>query len=60
MLDLLLIWGLRGIFGTITQENNKKKRGKIKRLDICSFTCSKEGDEREMGTWFTQLKELHV
>lgn len=26
MLDLLLIWGLRGIFGTITQENNKKKR----------------------------------
>ena len=26
MLDLLLVWGLRGIFGTITQENNKKKR----------------------------------
>lgn len=25
MLDLLLIWGLRGIFGTITQENDKKK-----------------------------------
>lgn len=25
MLNLLLVWGLRGIFGTITQENNKKK-----------------------------------
>ena len=24
MLDLLLVWGLRGICGTITQENNKK------------------------------------
>lgn len=26
MLDLLLVWGLRGVFGTITQEDDSKKK----------------------------------
>ena len=26
MLDLLLVWGLRGVFGTITQEDDSEKK----------------------------------
>ena len=26
MLDLLLVWGLRGVFGTITQKDDSKKK----------------------------------
>ena len=26
MLDLLLVWGLRGVFETITQEDDSKKK----------------------------------